>query len=77
MWNMHDGMGWWMAWGSVFWVLFFVGLVFVIAWLARAQGGSGDGSSSRDRALDILRERYARGEVDGEEFERMRRQLGN
>ena len=29
----------------------------------------------RDRALEVLRERYARGEIDKETFERMKRDL--
>jgi putative membrane protein len=54
----------------VFWALVIAGLVFGICWLAR------QGRQERpDRALDILRERYARGEVDKEEFEARRRDL--
>lgn len=71
MWDMHDGMGWWMLWGSVFWVLFFVGLAVLVAWLF----ANTSRSSGRDPALDILRERYARGEIDRDEFEQKRREL--
>jgi putative membrane protein len=77
-WGMHPG--WWM-WGPagavmllmmlVFWVLVITGLVLGIRWLAR------QGQQERpDRALDILRERYARGEITKEEFETRRRDLG-
>jgi len=76
-WAMHHG--WWM-WGTagavmmimmlVFWALVIAGLVLGIRWLA------GQGRPERpDRALDILRERYARGEINKEEFEARRRDL--
>ena len=76
-WGMHPG--WWM-WGAggavmmlmilVFWGLVITGLVLGIRWLAR------QGRQERpDRALDILRERYARGEINKEEFEARRRDL--
>lgn len=55
----------------VFWALVIAGLVLGIRWLAR------QGQHERpDRALDILRERYARGEINKEEFEARRRDLG-
>ena len=48
----------------------FTGFVFGIRWLAK------QGRQERpDRALDILRERYARGEINKEEFEARRRDL--
>jgi putative membrane protein len=52
-------------WGLVIW-----GLVVGIRWLTR-QGGDG----RPDGALEILRERYARGEIGKEEFEARRRDL--
>ena len=76
-WGMHPG--WWM-WGAggmvmmlmmlVFWGLVIAGVVLGIRWLSR------QGREERsDRALDILRERYARGEINKEEFEARRRDL--
>jgi putative membrane protein len=77
-WGMHPG--WWM-WGlgglvmmvmmMAFWGLVIAGLVLGVRWLVR-QGHGGQ----PDRALQILRERYARGEIDKEEFEARRRDLG-
>lgn len=46
------------------------GIVIAIRWLTGAAGGS-----KSDRALEILRERYARGEIDEEEFEAEQRDL--
>ena len=55
----------------VFWALVVTALVLGIRWLAR------QGHQERpDRALDILRERYARGEINKEEFDARRRDLG-
>jgi len=81
-WDWGGGMhpGWWM-WGAggvvtmlmmlVFWGLVITGLVLGIRWLARQERGD-----RADRALDILRERYARGEINKEEFDARRRDLG-
>jgi putative membrane protein len=75
------GFGWW---GAALWMnlLLAVGLfalvpVTVVAgirWLAQSGAGVGDGRGT-DRALEILRERYARGEVSREEFQQRRRGL--
>jgi putative membrane protein len=54
----------------VFWGLVIVAVVLAIRWLA----GHGGGPRS-DRALDILRERYAQGEIDRDEFEAKQRDL--
>ena len=72
-------MGWGMG-GGIGMILFWIALILAIVWLARALdlgkaiGSSGDGPKG-DRALETLRERYARGEVDSEEFERRKRDL--
>lgn len=77
-------MGWGGGWGSgggwmfglvhlLWWMLIVVGLVVLARWLrdtGRRRRGSG-----RDRALDILRERFARGEIDKTEFEARKQDL--
>jgi putative membrane protein len=54
----------------VFWVLVLVGLGAGIWWIA-SQGRA----SRPDAALEILRQRYARGEIDKDEFEQKKRDL--
>jgi putative membrane protein len=70
-WGMGPGMmgGYGMGWfGSilmiVFWVLILVGLVFLIKWLIQSTGRDKISGSGGDRSLEILKERYAKGEID-------------
>jgi len=81
-WGMHPM--WWIggAWGLgmlllmlAFWGLVIAGIVLLIRWLVGVGGGPGAGRGP-DRALEILRERYARGEINKDEFEAKRRDLG-
>ena len=69
-------MGWFgMIFMIVFWVLVIVGLVFLIKWLIRSTKSDKDIMRVGSRALDILKERYARGEIDKDEFQRMKADL--
>lgn len=66
----HWGFGWYGGiFIIVFWILILVGLVFFVKWLVQTGGREKSGDGETDRALAILRERYARGEIDTEEFE--------
>jgi putative membrane protein len=54
----------------LFWVLIIVAVVLGIRWLI------GQGKELRsDSALEILRQRYARGEINKEEFDAKRKDL--
>jgi putative membrane protein len=76
-WGMHPMWGMWGLWGIVmmlcmlvFWGLVVAGVVIAIRWLVQQGRGSRSGA-----APEILRERYARGEIDREEFLARKRDL--
>ncbi len=64
-----------LGFGGIFmilwWVLIVVGIVALVKWLTAPHGSTTPGRG----ALDILKERYARGEIEREEFEQKRRDL--
>ena len=67
------GMGWGGIVMLLFWILAVVG---VIVWLRRIRSRDLDPDRAAQRtALDMIKERYARGEIDREAFEQMRRDL--
>lgn len=66
-------------------ILFWILAILAIVWLVRALDLGSIGrrrddpqspqAQTEDRALAVLRERYARGEIDADEFERRKRDL--
>lgn len=75
---MGDWGGWWgMGFGWIFMILFWGVLILAIAALAKwlMQQPPGVGSSGDKMPLQILQERYARGEIDQEEYEQKRQDL--
>lgn len=83
----HGMMGWWGnggggAWGGgamfwighlLWWALVVAGVFVIARWLG---GGWRDSGHKRENlALSILKERYARGEIDKAEFDARRRDL--
>jgi len=65
MWYAHEGMGWWMLFGGLFWLSF----VVLIAWTA-FQLLHRDLSDRAD-SIEQVKARYARGEIDRDEFQRI------
>ena len=65
---MNNGMnGWWMMLLPLFfWVLIIAGVVLIALWLL---------GRKKESAVDILKQRYARGEIDKAAFERMKKDI--
>lgn len=66
----------------IFWILFVVLIVILIRWIIVGLGGGRHMSSWRNgqegrenSAMDILKERYAKGEIKKEEFEEKKKDL--
>lgn len=69
------GAGWW-GWLMMIPMALFWGLIiFVIVWLVQRTVSPGHATTSAESALELLKKRYARGEISKEEYERMRRDL--
>jgi putative membrane protein len=78
MWyGWNEGMGWMMVFGGLFSLAFLVGLVLLVIWgvnqITRRPSSPTDNST--DGALDIARQRYARGELSLEQFEEIKYNL--
>jgi len=71
---MNDGG--FMGFGGGFMWIFWIVLIVVIIALVRGLGGSGTITNTNQRTpLQLLEERYAKGEIDEQEFEQRKRKL--
>lgn len=74
-WDMPGWGGHWMGgvFMLVFWVLVILGVAFLVRSLS-SRGGAG-GTAQEESPLEILKRRYARGEIDKVEFEEKKKAL--
>ena len=73
MWHGMEGIGWgWLGLGIlhmvVFWGLVILAFVALVKWL-------GEGARSQPGAPDILKARYAKGELTRGQFEQLKRDI--
>ncbi len=76
--NGHGAMmgGMWFF-SILFWVVIIAGVVLLAKWLLQ-RGQNKEGSRvNEESALDILAKRYAKGEIDRETFEQMKKDIGS
>jgi putative membrane protein len=76
-WMWHPAWGWGhMMFGGLMMVVFWGTLIVLVVLLVRWLSGGGDGVlRSRSSALQILQERFAKGEIDKAEYEERRKTL--
>ena len=76
MMDWGHGMGWFgFVMMGVFWILIIVAIIFAIRWLVVSSRGGSHSQKSEETVLEILKKRYARGEINKEEFEEKKRDL--
>ncbi|MGE0333836.1 MAG: SHOCT domain-containing protein [Gammaproteobacteria bacterium] len=79
----HPAWGWGhMIFGGLMMIVFWGGIIVLIVLLVRWLGGAGasshtSSSATRRTALEILQERFAKGEIDKEEYEERRKLLSD
>lgn len=66
--------GWGMGFGWFFMLLFWALVILGIVAIAKRMAG-GSGGARPKTAIEILQERYARGEIDQQEYQQKRRDL--
>lgn len=73
MWHMdgwgYGAMGVGMLFMLLFWVLVVLGIVALVKWLA------GTRRETSEHPVDIVRARYAKGEITREQYEQLKRDL--
>ena len=75
---MHHIGGWWMPGMGILMALICVGIIVLVVWgitrLVR-RGGCCSATVTKQTPIDIVKERYAKGEITKEQFEQIKKDL--
>ncbi len=74
---MMDGMGWGGMWfAPIFWVVIIGVIIWAVVTIVNKNNRKQQNHFPREEeALEILKKRYARGEINREQFEQMKNDL--
>ena len=81
MYGIYSGYGGWGAGsmmgfgGGIMMLLVWIAVIIFIVWIVKEVSGKNKNSKTGENALDILKERYAKGEIDKKEFEEKKKDL--
>ena len=79
MWNsVHPALGFGWIFGVIFWILIICLVVGLVRWHVSANNKNSltDEEKTSGRALNILKERYAKGEITKKDFLEMKKDIG-
>jgi putative membrane protein len=68
------GLGWMYMIGPIFMILFWAAIILLIIWLYKQIRGPQE-AVQMESALNILKKRYAMGDIDKKEFEEKKKDL--
>lgn len=74
-WGNWGNYGWGMGFGWIFMFLFWIVVIAVIVYVVKLVAASPKSQGPEETAIDILKKRYAKGEISKEEFEEMKKTL--
>jgi len=79
MYGIYNGYGNMMGWfgGGIMMIIFWAAFILFIVWIVKEVSGRNNSDKPRHgkSALEILEERYAKGEIDKKEFEEKKKDL--
>ncbi len=75
--RMHDNFwGGSMLFSGILWMILLVVLIVVLVFIfMKLSGSSSNTGGDKDSSMNILKERYARGEITEEEYDQRRKKL--
>ena len=78
MWEWHEGMHWGFAFGGFWMVLFWAAVIAFVIWVVKKLTEQRDvrvGTTVSSKPMDIVKERYEKGEITKEEFLQLKKDL--
>ena len=67
--------GWGMGFGWIFMIIFWALVILGVIYLVQAATKGGKSTEQRETPMDILKKRYAKGEITKEEFEKTKDEI--
>lgn len=66
----------WMILNFIFILFIIAGIIILIIWIVKRTGSSGIEQTSNRNNMEILKQRYARGEITKSEFDDIKKSIG-